>query len=61
MGAAKKRTKGELVVQVKRLQVETAKLQEIANRLSDIATVIIIANGLEARIDEEEEGEGEDG
>jgi hypothetical protein len=60
---ARARAKKNLVTQVRRLQVETAKLQRIAERLVDIATAIAVANGITARMDEdeqEEKGEGKD-
>ncbi len=55
--AATMRAKKNLAVQVRLLQMETAQLQGIANRLTEIASAIAIANGIKERV---EEGEGED-
>ena len=57
--AATMRAKKSLAVQVRLLQMETEQLQLIANRLSEIATAIAIANGIKERV-RVEEGEGED-
>jgi hypothetical protein len=56
---ARQRAKAQLIEQVKALQVETTELQRIANRLTDIATAIAVANGVEKRVNKAE-GEGED-